>query len=139
MSHATNTDIGAEVVCVCDGESRQSQPSSLKFHQVDEQWQRNICAMMGLHFHGKNRIRPGGPNVPLTPPDRRTVKHILYQWRWQLPFLFPSIHTLDQHMAVRTVILQHMIGIAHFILDHHAVCYILVFNNILHNITWTGS
>ena len=39
---------------------------SLKFHPVDEQWQRIVCAMMGLHFHG---VRPGGPTVHLTPPD----------------------------------------------------------------------
>ena len=50
--------------------------SPLKFHPVSEQWQQNVCARMGLQFHGKNRVRPGGPNVNLTPPDKRTVKHI---------------------------------------------------------------
>ena len=59
--------------------SRDSVPtvSPLKFHPVTEQWQRNICAQIGLEFHGKNRVRPGGPNVSLTPPDMRTVKHIM--------------------------------------------------------------
>ncbi len=31
---------------------------------------------MGLQFHGKNKVRPGGPNVALKRPDLRTVKHI---------------------------------------------------------------
>ena len=35
--------------------------SPLKFHPVSEQWQQNVCARMGLQFHGKNRVRPGGP------------------------------------------------------------------------------
>ena len=122
--HATDTDIGAEVVCVSDGDSRQSQPSSLKFHPVDEQWQQNVCAMMGLLFHGKNRVRPGGPSVPLTPPDRRTVKHISADGNCLFRSLAYIITgAVDQHMAVRTAILQHMLGIAHFILGHHVVHY----------------
>ena len=109
-------------MCVSDGDSRQSQPSSLIFHPVDEQWQRNVCAMMGLLFHGKNRVRPGGPNVPLTPPDRRTctVKHISGDGNCLFRSLAYIITgAVDQHMAVRTAVLEHMIGIAHFILHHH--------------------
>ena len=47
-----------------------------KFNPVDEVWQHSVSAMLGLQFVRKNRVRPGGPNVPLTPPDMRTVKHI---------------------------------------------------------------
>ena len=52
---------------------RDSEPgiSPLKFHPVSEQWQQNVCARMGLQFHGQE--------VPmsLTPPDMRTIKHIM--------------------------------------------------------------
>ena len=74
--------------------------------------------MVGLQYSGKNRVRPGGPNVPLTPPDMRTVKHI----SGDSNCLFRSFACIitgseDQHMAVRTVILEHiMINIAHFII-----------------------
>ncbi len=43
-------------------------------------WQRNACAIMGLEFRGKCRMRPGGPDVPLTPPDMRTIKRIRGGW-----------------------------------------------------------
>ena len=74
--------------------------------------------------HGKNRVRPGGPSAPLTPPDRRTVKHISADGNCLFRSLAYIITgAMDQHMAVRTAILQHMLGIAHFILGHHVVHY----------------
>ena len=89
---------------------------------------------MGLQFHGKNRVRPGGPNVTLTPPDMRTVKHILADGNC----LFRSLAYIitgseDQHMAIRTAILEHMIDIAHLILDHHIQGYSSIQEYISHN------
>ena len=52
------------------------KPSPYKFNPVDEVWQCSVSAMLGLQFVRKNRVRPGGPNVPLTPSDMPTVKHI---------------------------------------------------------------
>ena len=89
--------------------------------------------MMGLQFHGKNRVRPGGPNVSLTPPDMRTIKRIMGDSNC----LFRSLAYIitgseDQHMAIRTAILEHMIDIAHSHcetcgwgsqLDQPQVCY----------------
>ena len=100
------------------------QGSPLKFHPVDEHWQQTVCDIMGLHFHGKNRVRPGGPNIPLTPPDMRTVKHI----KGDGNCLFRALAYIitgseEQHMAVRRAILQHIIHIAHFIIGHHVVEY----------------
>jgi hypothetical protein len=57
-----------------DYDPRHQQLWPFAFHSVDEQWQHNACAIMGLHFHGTTRVRPGGPNVPLKRPDLRTVK-----------------------------------------------------------------
>ena len=84
----------------------------------------SICTRMGLQFHSKNRVRPGGPNVSLTPPDMRTIKHIMGDGNC----LFRSLAYIitgseDQHMAIRTAILEHMINVAHFILDHHIQGY----------------
>ena len=105
---------------------RDSEPgvNPLKFHPVSEQWQRNVCARMGLQFHCKNRVRLGGTNVSLTPPDMRTVKHIMADGNC----LFRSLAYIitgseDQHMAIRTAILEHMIDIAYLILDHHVQGY----------------
>ena len=105
-------------------EPTEIQGSPLKFHPVDEHWQQTACGIMGLQFHGKNRIRPGGPNIPLTAPDMHTVKHI----KGDGNCLFRALAYIitgseEQHMAVRRTILQHMISIAHFIIGHHVVEY----------------
>ena len=63
------------------------------------------------------RIRAGGPNISLTRSDMRTVKRI--EGDGNCPFrAFSYLITgsESQHMAVR---LNHMINIAHLILDHH--------------------
>ena len=60
---------------------------------------------MGLHFHGKNKARCGGPNVPLTPPDMRTVKHIRGDGNCLFrAFSYIITGSEEQHMAVRTAI-----------------------------------
>ncbi len=59
-----------------DFDPRVQQVWPFPFYSVDEQWQRNACAAMGLQFREKARLRPGGPQVPLTSPDLRTVKRI---------------------------------------------------------------
>ena len=69
-------------------------------------------------------MRPGGPNVPLTPPDMRTVKHITGDGNCLFhSFAYIMTGSEDQHMAVRTAILQHMINVGHFILGHHVLNY----------------
>ena len=103
---------------------RQNHVSPLKFYPVDEHWQQNVCLMIGLYFHDKNRVRPGGPNVPLTPPDMRTVKRI----KGDGNCLFRALSYIisgseEQHMVLRRAIIQHMIHIAHFIIGHHVVNY----------------
>ena len=56
----------------------------------------------------------------LTPPDMRTVKHISGDGNCLFrSFAYIITVSEDQHMAVRTAILEHMISIAHFILNHH--------------------
>ena len=100
------------------------EPSPYKFNPVDEVWQRSVSAMLGLQFVRKNRVRPGGPNVSLTPPDMRTVKHITGDGNCLFcSFAYLMTGSEDQHMAVRTAILQHMMNVGHFILGHHVLNY----------------
>ena len=55
-----------------DYDPRDLQVWPFSFYPVDEQWQRNACAIMGLQFRRKNSMTPGGPDVALTPPDQVT-------------------------------------------------------------------
>ena len=69
-------------------------------------------------------MRPGGPNVPLTPPNMRTVKHITGDGNCLFhSFAYIMTGSENQHMAVHTAILQHMINVGHFILGHHVLNY----------------
>ena len=51
--------------CVITGEASESP---LKFYPVTIDWQQKACQQLGLQYHTLTRIRPGGPNVPLTRP-----------------------------------------------------------------------
>ena len=98
-------------VCFCC----RNQVHTSSTHAVDEVWQRSVSAMLGLQFVRKTRVRPGGPNVPLTPPDMRTVKHITGDGNCLFrSFAYIMTGSEDQHMAVHTAILQHMINVGHF-------------------------
>ena len=91
-----------------------------RYHPVDEHWQRHTCANLGLRFHRKNSVRPGGPDVPLTAPDLHTIKRI--PGDGNCPFRSLSYIIMgseNQHMAVRAAILQHMVHISYFLLVHY--------------------
>ena len=88
---------------------------------------------MGLQYHGKNTVRPGCPNVPLTPPDMRTVKHISGDGNCLFrSFAYIITGLEEQNMAVRTAILEHMTNIGHFILNHHILGYFSIQEYISH-------
>ena len=91
---------------------------------MSEQWQQNACSQMNLQFYTKNRVRTGGPNITLTHPDMRSVKRIEGDGNCLFrAFSYIITGSESQHMAVRLAILNHMVNIAHFILDHHIVGY----------------
>ena len=77
------------------------------FIPIDEVWQHSVSAMLGLQFVGKNRVRPGGPNVPLTPPDMRTTSQEMVIVSSTPLHTYIMTGSEDQHMAVHTAILQH--------------------------------
>ena len=60
----------------------------------------------------------------LTPADMCTVKHITGDGNCLFrSFAYIMTGSEDQHMALRTAILQHMIDVRHFILGHHVLNY----------------
>ena len=65
--------------CVITGASNISRDRNrtwpFMFNCVDEEWQHNACAIMGLEFVAGNGLNHGGPHVVLKQP--RTVKSIL--------------------------------------------------------------
>ncbi len=69
-------------------------------------------------------MRPGGPNVALKRPDLRTVKRIEPDGNCLFrSFAYIITGSEDQHMAVRAVILNHMVDIDHFLLGPHIIQY----------------
>ena len=109
-----------------DYDPRHRQVWPFSFYSVDEQWQHNACATMGLHFRGKTRLRPGGPNVALKRPDLRTVKRITADGNCLFRcFAYIITGSEDQHLAVRAAVVDHMVTIGHFLLGHgiiHSHC-----------------
>ena len=98
-----------------DYNPRDEQVWPFKFYSVDEQWQHNACTTLGVQFVISNRLRPGGPNVDLRPPNHiKGDGNCLFR-----SFSYIITGSEEQHMAVRIAILNHMIDIAHFLLGHH--------------------
>ena len=85
------------------------------FNCVDEEWQHNACAIMGLEFVAGNGLNHGGPHVILKRP--RTVLgdgNCLFR-----SFSYIITGSEEQYRRVREVILNHMVDIGRFILFHH--------------------
>ena len=123
VSSDEKTQLRKYVVAVIMSLGRNETP--FRYHPVDEQWQRNACAIMGLQFRGPNRVHPGGPDVALKRPDARTIKHIPGDGNCLFrSFSYIITGSEDQHVAVRAAILNHMVNnIAHFLLGFHIVDY----------------
>ena len=60
-------------------------------------------------FMGQTRLKPGGPDVALKPPDLRTIKRIPGDGNCLFrSFSYIITGSDDQHMAVHAAILKHM-------------------------------
>ena len=90
-----------------------------KFHSVDEQWQRNACASLGLQFERSNGASPGSGSLPLTCPDKNKIKTIVGDGNCMFRSLSYIITgSQAQHGRLRTKIIQHMHDIAPLIIGH---------------------
>ena len=94
-----------------------AEPGNLKFHTVNEQWQRWACALLGLEFIGATQMRRGGPHVALTPPHTRRIKPIGKDGNCLFRcFSYMITGSENQHFEVRAMIVTYMPNIAHFLL-----------------------
>ena len=97
---------------------RQSRTWPFRFNPVNEEWQRNLCAIMGLQFVAASGLHMGGPEVTLTRPcTTHSIKgdgNCLFR---TLSFIITGSE--EHHTLVREAILHHMLQIAHFMLSHH--------------------
>ena len=89
-----------------------------KFYSVDDQWHHNACTTLGLQFVISYTLRSGGPNADLRPPNH--IKYIRGDGNCLFrPFSYIITGSEEQHMAVRTAILNHRIDNAYFLLGHY--------------------
>ena len=120
---AVSTDREQPHTCRLQGEIefvRQGCISPYRFNPVDEQWQINACTALGLGFLRSNRVRPGGPDLSLKPPDGRTIRRIIGDGNCLFRcFSYIITGSEDQHMSLRIIITSYMISIAHLLLDNH--------------------
>ena len=97
---------------------QQSRTWPFRFNPVNEEWQRNSCAIIGLQFVAASGLNMGGPEVTLTRP--RTIQSIQGDGNCLFRALsFIITGSEEQHTLVREAILHHMLQIAHFMLSHH--------------------
>ena len=90
----------------------------LRYHQVNEDWQHCMCAILGLNIVRSNRLGGGGPDVILTSPI--TVKHISGDGNGLFCCLsYILTGSQEQYHEVRTKICDHLFSIAHFMLEHY--------------------
>ena len=109
--------------------------SPLNFHSVDVQWQQSACQQLGLQHTAQPRLRAGGPNVPLTHPDRRSLRHIQGDGNCLLrAFSYILTGSEDQHLAIHHAVLDHIINNAQLFLGHHLTGH----NSVQYYIASTG-
>ena len=102
-----------------------------RFNPVNEEWQCNSCAIMGLQFVAASGLNTGGPEVTLTCP--RSTQPINVDGNCLFRTLsFIITGSEEQHTLVREAILHHMLQIAHFMLFHHIIGYSSVSEYIQH-------
>ena len=90
----------------------------LRYHQVNEDWQHCMCAILGLNFVRSNRLGGGGPDVILTRP--LAVKRISGDGSCLFRCLsYVMTGSQEQYHEVRTKICDHLFSIAHFMLEHY--------------------
>ena len=95
--------------------------SELRFYPVDETWQRQACETLGLQFKTVFCHQSGGPDTVLTCPD----DHLLRNVRGDGNCLFRALSYMitgseDQHFALRSAIVQHILSIPHLLIGYGA-------------------
>jgi hypothetical protein len=109
--------------CVITG-TETPAATPFNFHSVDVQWQQSACQELGLQYCTQTPVRPGGPAVPLTRPDMRSVRRVQGDGNCLFrAFSYILTGSADQHIGVRHAILDHMTNNAQYFLGHHLIGY----------------
>ena len=97
-----------------ENDHQQTVWPDLRYYPVDEEWQHNACETIGLQFKSLFVHSNGGPDVVLTRPDCRSLKKIKGDGNCLFRALcFIITGSEDQHFALRTKIIEHMLCIPH--------------------------
>ena len=81
----------------------------LSYNPVNEDWQRDVCAVMGLRFMRVNNVSPGGPDIALRHPNISTLTNTLGDGNCLFrAFSYVITGTQTQHDEIRTAIITHM-------------------------------
>ena len=91
----------------------------LRFYPIDVTWQHQACDLLGVQFRAIFDHQPGGPDTILTRPDH----HSLYNVKGDGNCLFRTFSymitgTEDQHLAIRSAVVQHMLCIPHLLIGN---------------------
>lgn len=64
-----------------DYETRHQEVLPYTFYSMDEQWQNNACATVGLRFQRSSRLRSDDPDLALRLPDPRSINQMYSRGR----------------------------------------------------------
>ena len=93
---------------------------NLRFYPVNSHCQKRLCQQLGLCYQRANRFESGGPNCVLTLTNMGTVRRIVGDGNRSFRALsYVVTGSEEEHMAVRTAIVDHMVNIAHLLLGAH--------------------
>ena len=86
-----------------------NMPNPFKYNPVDNNWQIQACQTLGLNYVCNNGVHPGGPDVPLKPPNRRNRIRIMGDGNCLFRAMSHIITgSQDQHVQVRAAIIRHL-------------------------------
>ena len=118
----TNDDDDVEIIEELSRSFDCSHPN-FRYYQVDEQWQRHWCSMLGLVCTKIYDRSSGSSDTPLTAPTARCVQHILGDGNCLFRSLsFVLTGSQQSHMNVRSLICEHMHKISRLMLSHISPC-----------------
>ena len=90
-----------------------------RYHQIDENWQRNACIRMGLQFVRAFQCQSGGADVILTRPNLRTLHNVQGDGNCLFRAMsYVITGSENQHMEVRNAILRYMLSIENLLVGY---------------------
>ena len=112
------TEKGSKRLCTDDLIFTGEEELPLKYHPIDELWQRDTCETLSLEFVTSSKVDPGSADMPLTKPSR--TRAIVGDGNCMFrSFSYVITGSETHHMAVRMAIVEHMKTISDSLLNKH--------------------